>query len=469
MNRYELDLMLARDMDEAIAEAEKNGVKRMKDKIKGCFLYKYLKAKKDLAAEQLLHSAESHNGKKFDKYIELKYAYLKIRENPGNQKAYDEYIAVYRKKMGRDPGDDINQAQSEAEGELLAGIVSDHVGRYTKVTVDADTGERIRDLKEIKETADNIDPLDMYSEFIRAKNLELTLGNAPRVAECSEEHIKKCEELYYIMRRDEKQESAYLPLCCDRSNGAGVYLMGRERFDESAMIQIFKDKTGTDINILRRMIISQDTLDDTSAVKQILYTSGFSGDSVLKIIRKRTRAIKTAEKILETQDYKAAKIKSILKECSSDSSKILLILESDLSQYHGDPKALIDDSVYDDEVLREVLIKHGFGSENAEIILQKRRISENAIRETMEICYPCVAYFDMVQEQAKFDKAFEIQILAKIKVCFSVAAAFKYLSDNAELFDTWYSYENAGFPAGADERFRLKMEGELKRGEPNAQ
>lgn len=466
MNRYELDLLLARDMDEAVAEAEKNGVKKMKDKIKGCFLYKYLKAKKDIVAEQLLHSANPHDGKKFDKYIELKCAYLKICEDPGSQKANDEYIAVYRKKMGRDPGDDINKAQSEAEDELLAGIVSDHVGRYTRITVDADTRERIRDLKEIKETADNIDPLDMYSEFIRAKNLEPTLGNAPRVAECSEEHMKKCEELYYIMRRDKKQENAYMPLYCDQSNGAGVYLIGRERFGESAMIQIFKDKTGTDINILRRMIISQDTLDDTAAVKQILCTSGFSGDSVLKIIKKRTCAIKTAEKILGTQGYTAAKIRSLLKECSSDRSKILSILGSDSSQYHGDPKALIDDSVYDDEVLLEVL-KHGFGSENAEIILQKRKISENAIRKTLEICYPCVVYFDMVQEQAEFDNVFEIQILAKIKVCFSVAAAFKYLSDNAELFDMWYSYENVGFPTGADERFRLKMEGEFNKNSQN--
>lgn len=101
------------------------------------------------------------------------------------------------------------------------------------------------------------------------------------------------------MCRDERHEFAYLPLYCNQSSGAGVYLVGREHFDESAMIRIFMDKTEMDfINILRRMINSQDTPDDMAAVKQILFTSGFSGDSVSDIIKKRTRAIKTVERIL---------------------------------------------------------------------------------------------------------------------------------------------------------------------------
>lgn len=78
-----------------------------------------------------------------------------------------------------------------------------------------------------------------------------------------------------------------MPLFCNPSNGAGVYLIGKEYFDKSAMIQIFKDKTGTDINIVRRMINSRDTPDDLAAVRQILYTSGFNVDCISAVIKKR--------------------------------------------------------------------------------------------------------------------------------------------------------------------------------------
>lgn len=473
MNKYEFDLLLAQDMDEAIARAEKNGVQSMKDKIKGCFLYKYLKAKKDIAAERLFHSVSSHIGKRTDKYIVLKCAYLARCEAADSKKSDDKYIAVYRKIMGRMPCSDIKKAQSDAEDELLAGMVSDYVGRNTKITTkvtDSNKREKLRVLKNIKESANNVDHLDMYSEFIRAKNIEYTTGFASRAADCSEEHMKKCEELYYIMCRDKKYKKAYVPLFCDSSNGAGVYIMGKEYFDESAMIQIFKDKTGTDINILRRMINSQDTPDDMAAVKRILYTSGFNVDSISAIIKKRTYAFKIAEKILRSQRYTADKIKVFLNECALKQKKLSEILRSDPSQYDGDSKDVISKSVYDDEVLLNVLTKHGFSFENAEIILRKRSIAENDILPLLELCYPCVVNFDIIQEQATFNPisyALDFSILTKIKVCFSIADAFKYLSDYAEVFDTEYSCENEGLPIGADERFRLKMEGELNRDRQN--
>lgn len=159
------------------------------------------------------------------------------------------------------------------------------------------------------------------------------------------------------MLRDEKYTGAYLPLYCDPSNGAGVYLIGRDRFDESAMIQIFRDRTETDINVMRRMIVSQDTLDDSEAAQKILCNSGFDEETALALVKRRTKALETAKVILEAQGYKANDRKKILKEYTSNNSKLLTKLESDPSQYSGDPRVLVEDSVYDDEVLRGVLYR----------------------------------------------------------------------------------------------------------------
>lgn len=463
MNKVEFDLLLAQDMDNAVAEAEKNNIKGIKNQIKGCFLYKYLKQKKDGIAERSVFSGMSKGGRG-DRYIDLKRAYL-IRKIAGcTPEADAAYISAYRTIMEKEPdsGTDIESVQSAAEDELMAGAVSDYVSRGTKTIPDlliendgaSSKPRRIRVPRKTKEDQQNNDLLGMYSAFVSGAGLNS--GGAV----LTDEYRDKCVDLYIRMLRDERFSNAYMPLYIDPSGGGGVYIIGKSRFDDSALVSVFKDEKGIDLNIVRKMLDHSDAPNEITDVKSVLLRSGFNAELVSEIEKKHKDAVAITDKVLKNNKYTAEWREKHLKINPSYRKLILTALKSD-PHYHDKVEAIYSDTLYDGELMRTVLRKIGFTEYNANLILQKRKLTQSEILPLFENCYPCTVRFSDLLENASFGessyKELDIAISARVLVCTSVSDAFANLSENVDWYASTFAYLNKIFPEGADECFRGRM------------
>lgn len=461
MNKAEFDLLLAQDMDDAVAAAERNGIKGIENQIKGCFLYKYLKQKKDSAAERNAFSGIS-SGRRSDRYIELKCAYLTRKIAGCTPDADTAYISAYRAIMGKEPGGSIENAQSAAEDELMAGAVSDYVSRRTKTIPDmlidnnADTPRprRIRVAKNVKEDPRNVDVLGMYCAFFGGAR-----SNSDG-AVFSDEYRNKCVDLYIRMLRDERFVNAYMPLYIDPSSGGGVYIIGKNRFEDSALVSLFKDEKGIDLNIVRKMLDHSDAPNEITDVRSLLLRSGFESRFVSEIEKKHRDAAALADKVLQNNRYTAEWREKHLKLNPSYRKLLLTALKSD-PRYCDKAEEIYNDTLYGGELMRTVLRKIGFTEDKTNSVLQKRRLTRNDIKPLFENCYPCTVRFSDLLENASFGessyKELDIAISARVLVCTSVSDAFDNLSENIDWYASTYAYLNKIFPDGADECFRGRM------------
>lgn len=462
MNRADFDLLLAQDMDNAVAEAEKNGVEGIENRIKGCFLYKYLKQKKDSAAERAVFSGVTRSGRRADRYIDLKCAYL-IRKRSGCTPAADAaYISAYRAIMGKDPNGGIERAQSAAEDEIMAGAVSDYVSRRTKtipdllIENDGNTSKtkRIRVSKNTKDDPENIDILGMYCAFVG----EARSNSGGAVF--SDEYRNKCADLYIRMLCDDRFDNAYMPLYIDSSSGAGVYIIGKKHFDDSALVSIFKDKKGIDLSIIRKMLNHSDSPNEIAHVKSVLLRLGFDGNFAAEIAKKHQDAVALTDKVLKDNKYDAERRENLLNKNPSYRRLILKTLKSD-SKYSDRAETIYNDTLYDDGLMRKILRKIGFTGEKIDSVLQKHKLTQDDILPLFENCYPCAVRFSDLLEKASFGetsyKELDMSVSVRILVCASVGDAFGNISENIDWYASTYAYLNKFLPDGADECFRGRM------------
>lgn len=456
-------MLLAQDMDNAVAEAERKGIKGIENQIKGCFLYKYLKQKKDSTAERAVFSGEDRSEGRQDRYIDLKRAYL-LRKIAGHTPESDEaYIAAYREIMKKEPPDgDIENAQSAAEDELMAGAVSDYVSRWTKTVPDRltdDSGKtskakRIRVLKNVEKDPENSDILGMYCAFFGGA--QSNSGGAV----LSDEYRNKCVDLYIRMLCDERFDTAYMPLYIDSSSGAGVYIIGKKRFDDSALISVFLDKKGIDLNIIRKMLNHSDTPKEINKVKAVLLRSGFESDLTAELTKKHKYAAELTDKVLKDNRFNAEWREKQLNENPAYRKLILKTLKSD-PQYRDKADELYNDTLYSDELMHRLLTTIGFTEEKTASILLRRKLTREDILPLFETCYPCTVRFNDLMEMASFGetsyKELDMSAAVRILVCDSVGDAFCNLSENNDWYASAYAYLNRIFPKGADECFRGRM------------
>lgn len=205
--------------------------------ISPCIYYRFIKNKKDIAAEEISVSRESiqeyAERPKRDKYTLLHSAYLAfdgktITENEykdiftdiigGSKKNGRKYLQLLEK--------DINEANNHLEYFLLRGCVSDFFDNEGfKATGEGhDSASRHR-----KEKQGYNDIIEMLYFYMREK--DLSEDTAERTAEISEDYIKKCSAFYNTVLR-EKQTEAFIPLYFDHDSGAGIFIVGKDLFED---------------------------------------------------------------------------------------------------------------------------------------------------------------------------------------------------------------------------------------------
>lgn len=205
--------------------------------ISGCFYYRFIKHKKDIAAEEISFSRETlkeySEKPKRDKYILLHGAYLAFKS--GNI-AKDEYKDIFTsiigcsKKNGRKYlqllEKNIGDANSQLEYFLLRGCVSDFFDNEGFKASGESFNSASRHRKEKQGYNDIIEMLYFY---MREKNI--SDKTAERTAEISDDYIEKCSALYNAAIQ-EKQTEAFIPLYFDHNSGAGIFILGKNLFFE---------------------------------------------------------------------------------------------------------------------------------------------------------------------------------------------------------------------------------------------
>jgi len=215
-----------------------------------CFVYSYLKQKKDSRAEVIGRNrdavAEYRGQKKRDKYTLLKSAYLAM-DRYGVMTA-EEYTEILKELIGgRNPipkkyrelcgKDDIDRAEKAFERRFLIGCVSDffcNLGYRTNRN--SEHGQSVRlPSKHLKEDGYN-DEFEMMYRFSVYSNADMTeiTENSRTFGSLDDEYIEKCSRLYDALLK-EKNRMAFVPLYIDRETGAGVYIIGRDKFDEDTV------------------------------------------------------------------------------------------------------------------------------------------------------------------------------------------------------------------------------------------
>lgn len=213
-----------------------------------CFVYGYLKQKKDSRAEVIGRSRDAvidYSGqKKRDKYILLKSAYLAMeRYEVMNE---EEYVGIlkelignsvpkkYRELCGRKA---VAQAEEAFERRFLIGCVSDffyNLGYRTNRNIEHGQSVKLPS-KHLKEDGYN-DEFEMMYRFSVYSNDDMTADADKNVTfgSLDDEYIQKCSKLYDTLLK-ERNSMAFVPLYIDSETGAGVYIIGRDKFDEDTL------------------------------------------------------------------------------------------------------------------------------------------------------------------------------------------------------------------------------------------
>lgn len=218
------------------------------------FIYCYFKKNKDIRAETIGRSRESVNDysqkKRRDKYILLKSAYLAVvRYNVMTMQDYSDILkslmgtklpAKYESLSERTK---LDRAEEMFERRFLMGCVNDYFYNlgYRSGRKD-EYGQSVRcPNRQLKEDGYN-DELEMLYEFIKFSGRTEHIHTQIHTGNADEEYIAKCTKLYDILIR-EKRKDAFVPLYVDRSTGAGIYIIGSNRFDKETFCFLQKKDT----------------------------------------------------------------------------------------------------------------------------------------------------------------------------------------------------------------------------------
>lgn len=226
-----------------------------KDKINS-FVYLYFKKNKDIRAEIIGRSRETvdeySRQKRRDKYILLKSAYLAVVRY--NVMTIQGYSAILKTLLGvKLPAkyeslctrEELDKAEEMFERRFLMGCVNDYFYNlgYRSGRKD-EYGQSVRcQNRQLKEDGYN-DELEMLYEFKKFIGKTEHINTQIHTENTDEEYIAKCTELYDTLIR-EKREDAFVPLYVDRSTGAGIYIIGSNRFGEDTFC--FLQRKDTDI------------------------------------------------------------------------------------------------------------------------------------------------------------------------------------------------------------------------------
>lgn len=215
------------------------------------FVYRYLKKKKDSRAEVIGRSTidlyDYASQKKKDKYILLKSAYLAlVRHNNITEQEYSDILksligtkdkatgelkapAKYEKLCGKEA---IEKAEEMFERRFLMGCVSDffyNLGYRTNRNSEHGQSVKLPN-KHLKEDGYN-DEFEMLYEYSLYSGKSEQSETATDTAQINGEYMEKCTRLYDSLLR-ENCSDAFVPLYIDPNTGAGVYIIGSNRFSE---------------------------------------------------------------------------------------------------------------------------------------------------------------------------------------------------------------------------------------------
>lgn len=209
--------------------------------ISDCFYYRFIKHKKDIAAEEISFSKELlkeyAEKPKRDKYILLHGAYLAFKSKNITE---DEYKDIFTSIIGNSKKNsrkfllllerNIGDANSQLEYFLLRGCVSDFFDNEGFKASGESFNSASRHRKEKQGYNDIIEMLYFY---MREKNI--SEKTAERTAEISNDYIEKCFMLYNAAIQ-EKQTEAFIPLYFDSDSGAGIFIVGKDFFEDEEVI-----------------------------------------------------------------------------------------------------------------------------------------------------------------------------------------------------------------------------------------
>lgn len=212
--------------------------------ISECIYYRFTKIKKNIAAEEISFSREAlkeySEKPKRDKYILLRSAYLALDRKIITE---DEYKDIFTGIIGSSKKNsrkylqllenDIDEANRQLEYFLLRGSVSDFFDNEGFKASGESINSASRHRKEKQGYNDIIELLDFY---MREKNISAEV--AAKAAELSEDYIEKCSKLYSDALQA-KHKEAFIPLYFDHDSGAGIFIVGREHFEDKSG---FKDE-----------------------------------------------------------------------------------------------------------------------------------------------------------------------------------------------------------------------------------
>ncbi len=210
-----------------------------------CFLYGYLKKKKDHRAEIIGRSKstviEYSKQKKRDNFILLKSAYYAVtRYKVMTEQEYADILklllganlpAKYKNINGQDAMD---RAEEMLERRFLLGCIGDffyNLGYRTNVNVEHSHSVKVQS-RATKEDG-YTDEFDMLYEFNKYRGEDTEYHSIIPVNSIDSEYIEKCNDLYDALCKD-KQRNAFIPLFVDSNTGAGVYIVGVDRFDKES-------------------------------------------------------------------------------------------------------------------------------------------------------------------------------------------------------------------------------------------
>lgn len=214
-----------------------------------CFVYSYLKHKKDSRAEVIGRSREAvieYSGqKKRDKYILLKSAYLAMEQN--EVMTEEEYVDILKDLIGKNNipkkyqnlcgKEAVDQAEKAFERRFLIGCVCDffyNLGYRTNKNNEHSQSVKLPS-KHLKEDGYN-DEFEMMYRFSLYNNDDMTdtSEKGGSFGSLDDEYIEKCSRLYDVLLK-EKNCMAFVPLYIDQATGAGIYIIGRDKFDEESV------------------------------------------------------------------------------------------------------------------------------------------------------------------------------------------------------------------------------------------
>ncbi len=216
------------------------------------FIYKYLKQNKDRRAESIAKSKstllEYADRKKPDKYILLRAIYLAYNNATISQKEYLEYFSAIASVKDRKTGEaklpkccelsspnGMTAAQQYQEHKLLKGCVSDFFQNagYRQGATKNDDYFNKTSVKYAKEKDGYINDLDLWAAYYMYTMDGASQTNGHYIPQLDNEYIDKCKKLFELLDNEQYNE-AFIPLYFDSISGAGVFIIGGNRFEENA-------------------------------------------------------------------------------------------------------------------------------------------------------------------------------------------------------------------------------------------